>query len=60
MASEQELKQIKAKLYNLKNGVEGLMPLIDAGVLLPNQVSTAVATLSAKSIDELNDLKQTD
>lgn len=53
MASEQEVKAVKGKLYNLKSGIEGLLPLIDAGILQPEQVGGALTTLTVKTVDEL-------
>lgn len=53
---ESKAKQVKAKLYNLKNGIEGLVPLVDAGVIDGEKVADAIGTLSLKTVNELTDL----
>jgi len=53
MSDEAKLKQVKAKLYNLKNGIEGIIPMIDSGVIPAEKVGDAVASLAAKAVEEL-------
>jgi hypothetical protein len=52
MANENEVKIAKAKLYNLKSGVEGLVQMVDGGVIEPSQAMTGVITLAEKAAAE--------
>lgn len=54
MSKEQAVKMAKAKLYNMKSGIDGLLPLLDAGILQPEMLGAAVTTLCTKAVDELD------
>ena len=46
-------KEAIAKLYNLKSAVDGMIPLVDSGIIAPNVIGDAVAGLAAKLCDEV-------
>jgi len=56
MADEKIIKAAKGKLYNFKNGVEGLFPLLDSGVVTIDRLPDAVASLSAKFVEDIQRL----
>lgn len=49
----ESIKVAKAKLYNLKSAIDGLIPLVDQGVLPPESVKDAVQTFAANIYDDL-------
>ena len=53
MTDERQQQKAKAKLYNLKSGIDGVIQMMDAGVIAPDKVGDAVGALTAKAIDEL-------
>jgi len=52
MANEMEVKTAVGKMYNLKSGVEGLINLLQAGTIEPDQAMQGVMDLSAKAFDD--------
>jgi len=50
-----DVKKAKAKLYNLKSAIEGLIQMVDAGVMEPGKVPDAVASMAAKMVADNND-----
>lgn len=48
-----DVKLAKAKLYNLKSAIDGLIPLVDQGVLPATTVKEAVSSLAARLYDEM-------
>lgn len=54
MNDGQKVKAAKAKLYNLKSGIDGLISLVDSGVIQPEMVGSALTSLTTKTIDELD------
>lgn len=55
-----DAKQVKAKLWNLRSSIEGMVPLIDAGVLQPENVADAVAAVAAKFMDDVKPKVESD
>lgn len=49
---ETEIKVAKAKLYNLKSAVEGLITMVDSSVMEPDQAMKGVVELATKMFDE--------
>jgi len=54
MEDESKIKAAKAKLYNLKSGIEGLITLMDSGSIAPDGALDAVCTLAAKAVEDYN------
>lgn len=54
MADERAVKAAKAKLYNLRSSIDGIIPLLETGVLKPKQVGMSISALAAKAVDELD------
>lgn len=50
-----DVKKAKAKLYNLKSSIEGLIQIVDTGVIEPDKVPDAVAAMAAKMVADNSD-----
>jgi hypothetical protein len=48
MNDEKLIKAAKAKLYNLKSGIEGIIQFMDSGIMSPDAGIDAAASLTAK------------
>jgi hypothetical protein len=46
-------KQVKAKLYNLKSQMDGMVGMVENGILDRSQVCDAVSTMAAKFCEEV-------
>lgn len=49
MADERELKVAKAKLYNLKSGIEGIIQMMETEVIEPGTAMASAITLAEKA-----------
>lgn len=52
MTSDEKKKIAKAKLYNLKSSIEGLVTMIDSDAIDSEQAMTGVTTVAAKVYDD--------
>lgn len=50
-----EKKQFAAKLINLKQSIDGMLAMVEAGVLSQQQTCDGLAVLLAKIIKDLSD-----
>lgn len=53
MMNDAQKRSIKAKLYNHKSGIDGIIQIVEGGVLDMKQTIDAVGTLSAKLMQDL-------
>lgn len=58
MKDEKIEKTVKAKIYNLKSGMDGVLQLFDSGVLAPDAVGPAITSLCVRAVDELSEFLQ--
>jgi len=56
MDTERKIKAAKAKMYNLRSGIDGLIALLDAETLAPETAIDSCATLAAKAVKEWSEM----
>lgn len=54
MEAREEIKQAKAKLYNLRSAIDGMVSMVEAEAMKVDQVGSAIVALSSKIVDELD------
>lgn len=52
MSIEEQKRIAKAKLYNMKSAIEGLITMVDSDVMEPEAAVMGVTTLAAKAYDD--------
>lgn len=52
--SEAATKAAKAKMYNLRSGIEGLIQMLDAGIMSAGQAIDGAAAFTAKLVEDWN------
>jgi hypothetical protein len=46
-------KTVRAKLYNHKSCIDGLIKMIDSGLIVPEKAGEAISKLSVDLVDEI-------
>lgn len=60
MEAEKAKKIVKAKLYNLKSVIDGMITMMDVGTISPGGAIDSMCSVVAKATDEFNEAMKID